>query len=165
MTILDPEHFKEIMRHWAAGVTVVTSRWGEQIHGATVNSFTSVSLTPPLVSVSFAKTSHTYQLIHQAKIFAVNILGEQQRVISERFAGRPVDVADRFQNESHHPAVTGAPILDCAIAFADCQAMHEFDLGTNVILVGLVVAGRVLNEAKPLVYSNRQYWQLTHESK
>ena len=160
MSTIDPEHFKAIMRHWAAGVTIVTSRWGEQIHGATANSFTSVSLTPPLISVSFAKTSYTYQMIHQARIFAVNILGEQQRALSERFAGRIASVSDRFQDVPHHVAATGSPILTQAIAFADCRVVHEFDVGASVILIGHVVDGRVLNTEKPLLYSNRQYWHL-----
>ena len=87
MPTLEPDRFKEVMRTWAAGVGVVTSRLGDEIHGCTVNSFTSVSLTPPLVTLALAKRLHTYRLIKQSHVFAFNILGEHQLETSDRFAG------------------------------------------------------------------------------
>src|SRR5919204_7000469 len=87
MPTIEPERFKEIMRTWTAGVTVVTSRLGDEIHGCTVNSFSSVSLTPPLVTITLAKRLHTYQMIKRSHVFAVNILGEHQVETSNRFAG------------------------------------------------------------------------------
>ena len=161
MAIIAPDEFKEIMRHWAAGVTVVTSRLGDDIHGCTANSFTSVSLTPPLVAVSLAKATQTFQMIKQAHVFAVNILSEQQQETSAKFASHAPDVRDRFQDERYHVEATGSPVLDDAIAFADCRLISEHDVGLNVILIGMVEAGRVQNLKPPLIYSDRQYWKLT----
>lgn len=167
MPTLEPDRFKEVMRTWAAGVTVVTSRLGDEIHGCTVNSFTSVSLTPPLVTITLAKRLHTYQMIKQSHIFAVNILSEHQVETSNRFAGtsraQPDGVSemeDRFAGEPYHSESTGAPILDYAIAFADCHVVAEYDVGLNVILLGMVEAGAVQNEHAPLLYSDRRYWKL-----
>jgi flavin reductase (DIM6/NTAB) family NADH-FMN oxidoreductase RutF len=160
MPTIEPEHFKEVMRCWVAGVAIVTTRLGEQVHGMTANSFASVSLTPPLISISFAKTSHTYQMIKESRIFAINILSEQMQAASERFAGHLIEQHGHFQDEPYHVEVTGAPILDRAIAFCDCRVFSDHDVGLNIILIGLVEAGRVLNHDKPLIYTNRQYRRL-----
>ncbi len=160
MAIIAPEDFKEIMRHWAAGVTIVTSCHNGSIHGCTANSFTSVSLTPPLVAISLAKATQTYQMIKQSKVFAVNILSEEQQAISAKFAGHAHDTHDRFQDERFHTAATGSPLIDDSIAFADCRLISETDVGMNVILIGMVEAGRVQNLKPPLIYSDRQYWKL-----
>lgn len=161
MPTIAPEHFKEVMRHWAAGVTVVTTRLGDEIHGCTANSFTSVSLTPPLVAVSLAKATRTYQLIKKSQIFAVNILGQGQAATSSRFADSTHDGAERFRDEPHRSIVTGSPVLERAIAFADCHVVTEFDLGMNVIVIGMVEKGEVQHSEKPLIYSDRQYWKLS----
>ncbi len=167
MPTINPDHFKEVMRCWVAGVTVVTSRLGDQLHGCTANSFTSVSLTPPLVTVTLAKRLHTYQMIHQSRVFAVNILGEDQAETSTRFAGTSTrsgvhvpEGNERFEGEPYRAEVTGAPILERAIAFVDCRLVDEHHLGDNVILIGQVEEGRVQNSNAPLIYSNRQYWKL-----
>jgi flavin reductase (DIM6/NTAB) family NADH-FMN oxidoreductase RutF len=161
MIPIAPDDFKEIMRHWAAGVTIVTSRLGDEIHGCTANSFTSVSLTPPLVAISLAKITQTFKMIKQSHIFAVNILSEHQQGVSAKFASHIHDAHDRFKDEAYHVEATGAPILDNAIAFADCRLVSEHDVGFNVIMIGMVEAGRVQHLHPPLIYSDRRYWKLS----
>jgi flavin reductase (DIM6/NTAB) family NADH-FMN oxidoreductase RutF len=161
MTTIAPDDFKEIMRHWAAGVTVVTSRLGDAIHGCTANSFTSVSLTPPLVAISLAKATQTFQMIKRSHIFAVNILSEYQQDVAARFASHTRDALDRFKGELFHAETTGAPVMDNAIAFADCRLISESDVGLNVVMIGMVEAGRVQHLHPPLIYSDRQYWKLS----
>src|SRR5437763_12213386 len=102
MPTIKPDDFKEVMRHWAAGVTVVTSRSEDAIHGCTANSFTSVSLTPPLVAVSLAKATQTYQMIKKSGIFAVSILSEYQQATSARFSSHSHETATRFKDEEYH---------------------------------------------------------------
>jgi len=167
MPTVDPDRFKAVMRTGSAGVTVVTSRLGDEIHGCTVNSFSSVSITPPLVTITLAKRLHTYQMIKQSHIFAVSILSDLQVETSNRFAGtsrtRPEGVSEsdeRFAGELYHAEATGAPVLDSAIAFADCHVVTEYDIGVNVIVLGMVEAGGVQNEHSPLLYSDRHYWKL-----
>ncbi|MBI5877999.1 MAG: flavin reductase family protein [Chloroflexi bacterium] len=160
MSAIGADLFKDIMRHWAAGVTVVTTRVGLAVHGCTANSFASVSATPPLVCISLAKSSHTYTLISQSRIFAVNILGESQQDLSMRFASSALSAQQRFADEPYHNEATGAPVFDRAIAYADCRIHAEFDVELNSILVGLVVAGRAHAGEPPLIYSDRRYWRM-----
>jgi flavin reductase (DIM6/NTAB) family NADH-FMN oxidoreductase RutF len=161
MPTITPDDFKEVMRHWVAGVTVVTSRSADDIHGCTANSFTSVSLTPPLVAVSLAKATQTYQMIKKSQIFAVSILSEYQQETSARFASNSHEAATRFRDEPYRSVVTGAPVLDRAIAFADCRVVSEHDVGLNVIVIGIVESGSVQNNHSPLIYSVRQYWKMS----
>jgi len=82
------EMVRHAMRHWTTGVAVVTARLDDQIHGMTVNSFTSISLEPPLVSATLAAGTRTQSLVEQTGVFGVTILSEGQADISDRFAGR-----------------------------------------------------------------------------
>jgi flavin reductase (DIM6/NTAB) family NADH-FMN oxidoreductase RutF len=84
----DPESMRRAMRHWVAGVTVVTSIGQGIQHGMTVSSFTSISLIPPMILVSLERATRTYELVTQSGIFGVSILRLEQQLISERFAGR-----------------------------------------------------------------------------
>ncbi|MBI1802776.1 MAG: flavin reductase family protein [Chloroflexi bacterium] len=164
LPVVSPDHFKAVMRHWVTGVTVVTTSIGGETRGVTANSFVSVSLTPPLISITLAKRLYTLQDIQHSRIFAVNILSEHQQQISDRFAGTTRggldEQHDRFQGEPYHTAVTGAPILDRAVGYLDCRVVAEFDVGLNVILIGLAQAGGAQNDEHPLIYSNRQYWRI-----
>jgi flavin reductase (DIM6/NTAB) family NADH-FMN oxidoreductase RutF len=148
------------MRQWTAGVTVVTTRVGSEVHGCTVNSFSSVSVAPPLVTFSLARDTHTYALIRQSGIFAVNILSQAQEDLSERFARHALSARERFDDEPYRFESTGSPVFERALAFADCRLHAEFPAGPNVILVGAVEAGGVLNPGSPLIYHNRRYRRL-----
>ena len=100
------------MSRFATGVTVVTTRSGQEIHGLTCNAFCSISLNPCTVMVSVAKDARSWPLIDESRLFAVNVLSEHQSFISDRFAGRHRDKDDnRFEGIEWTTAVTGAPIL------------------------------------------------------
>jgi flavin reductase (DIM6/NTAB) family NADH-FMN oxidoreductase RutF len=116
------------------GVTVVTAcdATGRPV-GFTANSFTSVSLEPPLLLVSIAKTSSNYKTFSEAERFAINILAEDQREISTTFA-RPV--ADRFAGVDWE--MRGAPILKGVAAWFDCRMHQRVDAGDHCLLIGLV---------------------------
>src|SRR5262245_32747998 len=107
----DSAQYRKVMSQFVTGVTVVTGRAGDEIHGMTVNAFCSVSIAPPTVLVSLARGSRTEELIQKGRVFAVNILGGSQAELSDRFAGRHKDrEADRFEGFEWTTAVTGAPI-------------------------------------------------------
>jgi flavin-dependent trigonelline monooxygenase, reductase component len=122
---------------FTTGVTVVTAAGdsGRPI-GFTANSFTSVSLDPPLLLVCLAKSSRNYAAMTQARGFAVNVLSETQREISNTFA-RPVE--DRFAGVEWHAGTSGAPILAGTAAWFDCERHDVVDAGDHVILLGRVV--------------------------
>ncbi len=138
MTQLDPRALRNAFGSFMTGVTVVTAygKDGDPI-GFTANSFTSVSLEPPMLLVCLAKTSKNYEALTSADGFGVNILAETQVDVSNTFA-RPV--ADRFATVNWQNGPFGSPVIDGVSAWFDC-AMHKIiDAGDHVILIGAVMA-------------------------
>ncbi len=135
---IDPRALRTAFGAFLTGVTVVTTTdaAGRPI-GFTANSFTSVSLDPPLLLVCLARRSHNYATLTQAKGFAVNILAEDQEAVSNTFA-RPSD--DRFASVAWTPGPQGAPILDGASAWFDCTTHEIVEAGDHAILLGRVAA-------------------------
>ena len=157
---LEGESLRRVMRRWPTGVTVVTSRNDNECYGMTVNSFTSLSLEPPLVSVTLARESHTFALVNQSGIFGINILDENAGEISDRFAGKIAGIIDRFAGLELFTLVTGAPFLKLSLANLDCRVVHEFPMPNSTLFVGEVLAVHLSDGEWPLVYLNRGYHRL-----
>ena len=143
-----------MLGHFATGVTVVTAMHGGTPAGLSVNSFTSVSLDPPLVAFCVARTSATRPRIREAGWFCVNILAEHQEGVSRVFATRG---ADKFRGIGWHPSVSGAPILAGVLAWIDCTIDVEHDAGDHVLVVGRVRELDVAAEGRPLVFYRGGY--------
>ena len=158
---IDEMSFKEVMSAFASGVTVVTTKSQEGMHGLTVSSFCSVSLHPPLVLVCVDKSASSHELILQTKIFAVNILAAHQKNLSARFATRDISQADRFKNLELSTAVTGAPILPGTLGYVDCKLHASYDGGDHSIFVGEVLQSGYNDGEKPLLYFRRSYQTVT----
>jgi flavin reductase (DIM6/NTAB) family NADH-FMN oxidoreductase RutF len=158
--VISSEDFRKALRHFPAGVTIVTVRAGEQIHGLTVSAFSSVSAEPPMISIIIENRHKAHTMLEEPEAsFAVNILGEEQAELSNRFAWMK-DV-DRFALGDWRSAVTGAPVLADAISWLDCRIHARYPAGSHTIYVGDVVASDVpIEEAAPLVYWNRGYRKL-----
>ncbi|MDV3277135.1 MAG: flavin reductase family protein [Nitrososphaerales archaeon] len=152
---------KEVMRVFPQGVTVVTSGGVDGPKGLTVSAFTSVSLDPPLVLISLAKSSAIHDVFAHTKEFAINFLAEDQKPVSDRFAGR-VDVKDRFDGIGFHLGTTGSPIIQGVRAVIECVTWRVYDGGDHSILVGEVVRAEKLNNKAPLVYYTQQYTTTEH---
>ncbi len=147
---------KRAMRVYPQGVTVVTVDLPGGPTGITVSSFTSVSLDPPLVLVSIAKNSALHGVLCAAGSFAVNFLSDDQKSVSDRFAGRTT-ARDRFEGLKFTRGVTGSPIIAGARAALECKSWHVYEGGDHSIIVGEVVAAKTLNSKRPLVYFSQQY--------
>lgn len=158
--MISSEEFRKALRHFPAGVTIVTIRTGEHVHGLTISAFASVSAEPPLIMVIIENRHRAYPLLMEADaVFAVNILGEEQSELSNRFAW--VKDEDRFALGNWGTGVTGAPILTDALAWLDCRIHARYPAGSHTIFVGQVEASEVpKEEAPPLVYWNRGYRKL-----
>jgi len=155
-----PEAVRLVMRQWTTGVTVVTSRWGDAQHGMTVSSFTSISLDPPLVSISLAQEARTHHLVEKSRLFGVTILGEIQQEISDRFAGRIADSDDRFAGLESFTLVSGVPFLVGGLACLDCQVVSRLEAGRNTVFLGKVIAVNLGNGGPPLLYYDRSYQKI-----
>jgi flavin reductase (DIM6/NTAB) family NADH-FMN oxidoreductase RutF len=154
------EQYRDVLRHFPAGVTIVTLRAGERVHGLTVSAFASVSPEPPLVAVVVDHRHNAAALLDDPRaVFGVNFLGEEQMELSNRFAW--VRDEDRFAAGTWGEAATGAPVLAEAVAWLDCRVHSRLPAGTHTIYVGEVEAASVLRpESPPLVYWNRGYRSL-----
>lgn len=139
MTI-EKDFFRQVMGQFATGVTVVTTRSHEGLAGLTVNSFTSVSLDPPLVLICVDLYSTALPFIRDSGTFAVNILTSEQEALSRCFATTSEERYEHFCHASYHSAATGSPILDQALAFIDSRIVAEYPGGDHVIFLGQVVA-------------------------
>jgi flavin reductase (DIM6/NTAB) family NADH-FMN oxidoreductase RutF len=147
---------KDVMRAYPQGVTVVTARDELGLTGITVSSFISVSLDPPLILVSIAKSTGRHESLRDAKEFAVNFLAEDQKSVSDRFAGR-VELRDRFEGLAYRFETTSSPIIGGVCAFIECRAWRVHDEGDHFLLLGEIVNARKLSDKSPLVYQNQQY--------
>ncbi len=147
---------KQAMRVYPQGVTVVTAQAEDGPKGITVSSFTSVSLSPPLVLVSIAKGSLLHDLLRESASFAVNFLAEDQKSVSDRFAGR-TQAKDRFEGLKFRRGVTGSPLIDGVRAVIECKTWQVYEGGDHSVIVGEVVAAKALNSKRPLVYYAQQY--------
>jgi flavin reductase (DIM6/NTAB) family NADH-FMN oxidoreductase RutF len=147
---------------FATGVTVITTRVNDGIHGMTASSVAPVSLDPLLLLVSIARGTRMYSIIHQAGTFAINILSEQQEELSRHFAGAETGAPPaslHFEPEPDH----GAPFIRDTLAAIRCQIEREVDVGDHVIVLGRVVQLRQGAPASPLIYFGGRYRSLARD--
>ncbi len=158
--LVDEKLFRQTMRSWATGITIVSSEYEGNHHGMTVSSFTSVSAIPPVICISLNNQARTHQLIQQSGIFAITILEESQGAISECFAGRVPEEGDRFFGVDTFTLETKAPFITGGIAFFDCKVIQTVNFGQNTVFFGEVLAVKTSDQGRPLLYSNRTYQSL-----
>jgi flavin reductase (DIM6/NTAB) family NADH-FMN oxidoreductase RutF len=151
---IDAARYRQVLGHFATGITVVTTTSGGVPAGLAVNSFTSVSLDPPLVAFCVARTSSTWPRIQAVGAFCVNIMAEDQEELCRVFATSGVD---KFRGVGWRPAESGAPILAGALAWIDCSVEAEHPAGDHVIVVGQVRELGVAREGRPLVFYRGGY--------
>jgi flavin reductase (DIM6/NTAB) family NADH-FMN oxidoreductase RutF len=152
------EDFRRACGRFTTGVTIasVVDREGTP-HGLTVNSFTSVSLDPPLVLVALAHSASVMEAFRDARFFAVNVLSAAQRALSERFARKG---HDRFDGLDWHAGETGAPLLADTLAEIECAVRYRFTAGDHDLIVGEMVRTEV-REGDPLLYFAGRYRKLS----
>ena len=150
----DDRRFRDVLGHFATGVTIITAMDGEEPVGLAANSFTSLSLEPPLVLFCVAHSSSTWPRIEPSGKFAVNILGEGHEELCRLFAQRG---ADRFGATPWHTGVSGSPVLDEAIAYVDCELEAQHPGGDHLIVVGRVLDFDLREGTRPLLFFQGGY--------
>jgi flavin reductase (DIM6/NTAB) family NADH-FMN oxidoreductase RutF len=151
------EEFRRACGRFATGVSIaaVVDEDGRP-HGLTVNSFTSVSLCPPLILICLAHTIRMIEPFRRCKYFGITVLSEDQRFLSDRFA-RPSE--DRFEGLDWRPGQTGAPVFGGALAIIECALRDRLTAGDHDIFVGEVVSAH-WHHGEPLIYFGSQYRSL-----
>lgn len=154
----DADEFRAVLGQFATGVTIITAMDDGEPVGVAANSFTSVSIDPPLVLFCVARTSSTWPRIERARKFAVNILGEHQEDLCKLFATKG---ADRFGQCNWHDGVGGSPVIEGTLAYLDCTFWAEYDGGDHIIVVGRVLDLGVQHDAGPLLFFRGQYGRIS----
>lgn len=149
-----PAQFRLACARFATGITVSTALAADGTpHGFTANSFTSVSMEPPLILICVDHRANVLRHFEQARHFGVNVLAEHQEAISVRFAERGLD---RFSSIDWHPGETGVPLLGGALARFECATRQTIPAGDHTIILGEVLHAD-WQEGAPLLYYARGY--------
>jgi len=149
---VNPATFRQALGQFPTGVTVVTAHSGDHLVGMTANSFSSVSLDPPLVLWSAAKSSPSHDPFVTADAFAIHFLGADHGDLAMRF-GR--SRSDKFADIAHAPGITGAPLIEGLAPIFECRTWARYPGGDHTILVGEVVRFVARNH-DPLVFHSGQ---------
>jgi flavin reductase (DIM6/NTAB) family NADH-FMN oxidoreductase RutF len=157
---LDSEQLRHAMRAWTTGVAVITATHEGQRYGMTVNSFTSISLDPPIISVTLKRLTHTHELVEKSGEFSMTFLSANQDDLSDRFAGKIPDIDDRFEGVQTETMTIDAPLLKGGLAYLNFRVMNSIPVGENTLVLAEVIAARGEGEGDPLVYHNRVFWKL-----
>jgi len=152
--------FRRTLGMFATGVTVITSRAGDQVHGMTANAFMSVSLSPPLILISVDRRAKMSALLHEGVCFGVNVLEAGQTGLSERFAGRtgPELPEPRFE------IVRDTPLVEGALANLVARVVRSYWGGDHSLFLGQVEYARY-GEGAPLLFHGGRYERLSAEGR
>ena len=140
---------------FATGVTVITTREGDQVHGMTANAFMSVSLEPPLVLISVDRRTRMCALLHEGRTYGVSVLCDGQSALSDRFAGRPGSEGAEPRFELIHDA----PLVEGALAGFVSKVVRSYWGGDHSLFLGRVEFART-GEGTPLLFHGGRYEKL-----
>ncbi|QRG10260.1 flavin reductase family protein (plasmid) [Xanthobacter dioxanivorans] len=157
-TTIDPIAFRNACGGFATGVTIITTKVGDTEHGMTANAFMSISLDPPLIAISIAKTAKMLEYINKSGRYGVSILAGGSEATAMHFAGRPNEsVTDPLRQ------LDGMPVARNACAVFTTSVEQAVDAGDHVIFVGRVRCMEALAEETPLVFHRGRFGKLHEE--
>ena len=150
--------FRQACARYATGITISTAIASDGTpHGFTANSFTSVSLEPPLVLICIDRKANIIDLFRTAKYFGINVLEASQQELSNRFAGRG---QDRFESVNWNPGSHGVPLLEGALAHFECRLENVIEAGDHDIFIGEVLRSE-FSDGDPLLYFKSRYGEIS----
>jgi flavin reductase (DIM6/NTAB) family NADH-FMN oxidoreductase RutF len=155
---LNPAEFRRAMGCFATGVTIITLDLEGEVHGMTANAFASVSLDPMLVLICVDHSTRTHAHLHAKKRFGINVLGEDQRAISEYYA-RPERTHERAEEEAgarFDRTKHGTPMLHGSLAYLECRLHSAQEAGDHTVFIA-EVQDVVVREGDPLLFFRGRY--------
>lgn len=157
MPPISADNYREVMRQYANGVTIVTTTYENNPVGITATSFIGISLNPPLVGVCINAELFTHHAIARSGSFAVNILAAQQLESGKRFAGAIPSEHGRFEGIPVVLSPGGAPLLPDILAWLDCKLWQSVEAGDHTLFIGEVQAAETIRYNPPLLYYNQEW--------
>jgi len=153
----DTKEYRKTLGTFATGVTIITTRHDGEDYGFTANSFTSVSLEPPLVLFCIKEDATFIKGLEGAKVFGVNILGADQTDLSNKFANPALLNDERFADTPAKSSAIGCPQISSSIAYLDCNLKEMMKSGDHFIVIGEVQSFERVEDAQPLLYYSGGY--------
>jgi flavin reductase (DIM6/NTAB) family NADH-FMN oxidoreductase RutF len=154
----DPDALRRVCGAFATGVAIVATANAEGAPcGLTVNSFISVSLSPPLVLWTLRRASRTLPTFDRARTYAISILGEDQGDLARRFAG---STARPFDGVPHRRGRLGAPVIDDCVAYLECSPYDRFEAGDHIVFVWLVEQAHGVSQRPALAFQGGRYGRI-----
>tara|TARA_B110000196_G_C21041082_1_gene612499 strand:+ start:168 stop:632 length:465 start_codon:yes stop_codon:yes gene_type:complete len=153
MKKINKQNFKNTLSKFATGITVVATNKNSTLYGKTINSFSSLSLSPSLVLFSLDKKSSKLDIFNSSKLLTINVLSKKQKSISNNFSKQTPD----WENIQFYLTKDGIPVLKNCVSNLDCKVVDKISKGDHIIFICKVI--KVLNneKLKPLIYFNSKY--------
>ena len=153
MKKINKENFKKTLSTFATGITVVATKHNSILYGKTINSFSSLSLSPPLVLFSLDKKSSKLTIFKESKTVSINILSNKQEMISNNFAKKNPN----WKEIDYDVLKNGNPIIKNCVSNLDCKIVDKIKKGDHIIFICKVLQVLNNNKLKPLIYYNSKY--------
>jgi flavin reductase (DIM6/NTAB) family NADH-FMN oxidoreductase RutF len=154
MKKVNEDNFKKTLSAFATGITVVATKYNSILYGKTINSFSSLSLSPPLILFSLDKKSSKLNIFNKSETITINILSKKQQIISNNFAKKNPDWKD-IQYDS---LKNGNPIIKNCVSNLDCEIIDKIKKGDHIIFICQVLKVMNNDKLKPLIYYNSKYF-------
>jgi flavin reductase (DIM6/NTAB) family NADH-FMN oxidoreductase RutF len=151
---------RKLLGKFATGVTIVTSKYEGKYYGLTVNSFTSLSISPPMILISVNRTSESYPSLIRGRKFAVSFLSENQESLSSKFATDYLGSEERFKGVKVKEGKTGSPIIEDSLGFVECEVVEDHPVSDHQIFIAKIINGSLLSDGEPLVFYGSKYRRL-----
>ena len=153
MKKINRDNFKKTLSTFATGITVITTKYNSILYGKTINSFSSLSLSPPLVLFSLDNKSSKLNIFKKCKTITINILSNKQQLLSDNFAKKNPD----WKNINYQFLKNGNPIIENCVSNLDCKITDKIKKGDHIMFICQV--SKVINneKLKPLIYYNSKY--------
>lgn len=158
---IEPLAYRNLMRHQAGAVTLITVGKPGNRTGLTATAVVSLTDSPPTLIVCVNRNASAHNPIQAERCFGVNLLATDHDELAKRFSTKAIEGEARFEEKDWTTLVTGAPILRSALACLDCELVEEHGFATHSVFVGRVRAGQGRDEAEPMIYFRGGFRKLT----
>jgi len=154
MKKVNKDNFKKTLSAFATGITVVATKYNSILYGKTINSFSSLSLSPPLILFSLDNQSSKLNIFKKSETITINILSKKQQIISNNFAKKNPD----WKDIKYYSLKNGNPIIKNCVSNLDCKIIDKLKKGDHIIFICEVSQVMNNDKLKPLIYYNSKYF-------